>query len=285
MASRLAAAVALGGALLLATTPSAARDEPLWEAGLGVAALHFPDYRGSSESRTYALPSPYFVYRGEILKADRYGIRGILFNTDRIDLNLSVGASLPVRSGENRAREGMPDLNPSIELGPSLEVNLWRAADRRAKVDFRIPVRGAMTIESHARFVGTQVFPHVNLDLHDPMGFTGWNLGMLVGPVFTDGRYNRYFYEVRPQYATASRPAYTPEGGYAGTEFIVGLSKRFPRFWIGAFARYDTLKGARFEDSPLVTSKRYAAGGIGISWILGQSSQRVRVNEYGDDAR
>ena len=65
----------------------------------------------------------------------------------------------------------------------------------------------------------------------------------------------------------------------------MGLSKRFPKFWIGAFARYDTLRGARFEDSPLVTSKRYVAGGIGISWILGQSSQRVRVNEYGDEAR
>ena len=277
--------MALGGVLLLASLPSAARDEPLWEAGLGVAAVHFPDYRGSNESRTYALPSPYIVYRGDFFKADRNGIRGILFNSDRVDLNMSVGASLPVRSGENRARDGMPDLKPSIELGPSLEVNLWRAADRRAKVDFRIPVRGAMTIESRPRFVGTQVFPHVNLDLHDPMGMTGWNLGMLAGPVFTDSRYNRYFYEVRPQYATASRAAYTPDGGYAGTEFIVGLSKRFPKFWIGAFARYDTLRGARFEDSPLVTSKRYVAGGIGISWILGQSSQRVRVNEYGDEAR
>jgi hypothetical protein len=63
-------------------------------------------------------------------------------------------------------------------------------------------------------------------------------------------------------------------------QFIVALSKRFPKFWIGGFARYDSLRGAAFEDSPLVTSKRYAAGGIGISWILGESSQRVKMESF-----
>jgi len=272
--------------MALPCAPALAREEPLWEAGLGVAALHFPDYRGSDQSHTYGLPAPYFVYRGEILKADRHGLRGTLFNSDRIDLNLSVGASLPVDSRKNRAREGMPDLRPSIEAGPSLDVTLWRTAERRAKLDLRLPVRAAVTVESDPRFIGGQFFPNLNLDVHDPLGFAGWNLGMLVGPVFTDARYNRYFYSVPTQYATAQRPAYdAPGGGFAGTELIVALSKRFPRFWVGGFARFDTLRGAKFEDSPLVTSKRYAAAGIGISWILGESSQRVTVTEYGDERR
>jgi MipA family protein len=121
--------------------------------------------------------------------------------------------------------------------------------------------------------------------LHDPLGQAGWNLGLLAGPVFTDRRYNRYFYEVAPQYATASRAAYSPEGGFAGTQFIAALSKRFQDVWVGGFIRYDTLRGARFEDSPLVTSKKYVAGGIGFAWVLGRSSQRVKVTDYGDDAR
>jgi outer membrane protein len=272
--------------LALGCAPAAsARDEPLWEAGVGLAGLHFPDYRGSSETRNYVLPSPYFVYRGDFLKADRYGLRGVFFRNDRFDLNLSIGASLPVRSGDSQAREGMPDLKPSIELGPSLAVSLWRSPDRRARLDARLPLRGAMTIESSPRFIGGQFFPHVNLDLHDPAGFTGWNLGLLAGPVFTDKRYNRYFYRVEPQYATASRPAYEPGSGYAGTQFIAALSKRYPSFWLGGFARYDTLRNAAFEESPLVTSKRYVALGFGISWILGVSSQRVTVTDYGDDRR
>lgn len=281
-ARRIAATAA---AWAIGASPALAREEPLWEAGIGVAAVHFPDYRGSDHGRTYALPSPYIVYRGDFFKADRHGMRGIFFKTDRLDLNLSVGASLPVDSSESPVREGMPDLEPSIELGPSLDVNLWRTPDRRAKLDLRLPVRGAVTIESDPRYIGIQFFPHLNVDIHDPGGLAGWNLGMLAGPVFTDSRYNRHFYAVPRGLATATRPAYEPGSGYAGAQFIVALSKRFPNFWIGGFARYDTLRGAAFEDSPLATSKRYAAGGIGISWIFAQSSRRVTVNPFGDQVR
>lgn len=262
-----------------------ARDEPLWEAGIGVAALHFPDYRGSSQSRTYAFPAPYFVYRGDFLKADRYGLRAVFLNTDWIDLNVSAGASFPVRSSDNRAREGMPDLKPSVELGPSLALTMWRSAERRMKLDVRLPVRGAMTVESSPRFIGGQFFPHVNLDVHDAAGFAGWNLGLVAGAVYTDSRYNRYFYAVPAAYATASRPAYEPGSGYAGMQFLAALSKRFPGYWIGGFARYDILRGAAFEASPLVTSKRYFAAGLGISWILGESSRRVSVGEFGDERK
>jgi outer membrane scaffolding protein for murein synthesis (MipA/OmpV family) len=259
--------------------------EPLWEAGVGVGAVDFPDYRGSSQSRVYALPVPYFVYRGKFLQADRRGVRGVFMDTERVDLNLSVGASLPVDSSRDRAREGMPDLRPTVEFGPSLEFRLWEDDDRLARIDLRMPLRGAVTIERSPRFIGGEFFPHLNLDLLDPWGHAGWNLGLAAGPVFTDGRYNRYFYEVPAQYATAERPAYTPGAGFAGTQFLVALSKRYPRFWVGAFARYDRLNGARFEASPLVTSKGYFAAGFGISWIVGESSQRVPVTEFGERRR
>jgi hypothetical protein len=172
-----------------------------------------------------------------------------------------------------------------VELGPSLVATLWRAADQRVKVDLRLPLRGAITVESNPRFIGGEFFPHVNVDLHDPLGFGGWNLGLLAWPVYNDRRYNRYFYEVKPEFATAARPAYELGGGYAGTQLIAALSKRYPKFWLGGFVRYDTLRGAVFESSPLVTSKRYVAGGFGISWILGESSRRVAVDDYGDERK
>jgi outer membrane protein len=271
---------------MLVPAASFAREEPLWESGLGIAGLSFPDYRGSSQSRGYALPAPYFVYRGDFLKSDRHGLRGVFFKTDRVDLNLSVGASLPVDSSHNRAREGMPDLKPSVEIGPSLDLTMWRSDDRRAKLDVRLPVRAAFTVQSRSRFIGGQFFPHANVDIHEPFGLAGWNLGVLAGPLFTDARSNRYFYDVAPAFATAGRPAYaSPGGGYAGMQFLVALSKRYPGFWIGGFARYDTLRNAAFEDSPLVTSKRYVAGGIGISWIFQESKVRVPVTDYGDERR
>jgi hypothetical protein len=66
-------------------------------------------------------------------------------------------------------------------------------------------------------------------------------------------------------------------------QFLMALSKRYPKFWVGGFARYDTLRSAAFESSPLVTSKRYVAAGFGISWIIGESSRRVPVAQFGDE--
>jgi MipA family protein len=270
----LAAALAPAGAV------AQTREEPLWELGIGVAGLAFPHYRGSDQARGYVLPAPYVVYRGEFLKADRHGVRGLLFGRDNLDLNLSFGASLPVDSSENRAREGMPDLKPSVEMGASLDWTLWESQARGLKLDLRMPLRGVITIESSPRYIGYQFYPHLNIDVDAPGGMSGWNLGMLAGPVYTDTKYNKYFYEVAPEFATPTRPAYTPGGGYAGTQFILAMSKRFPKYWIGGFVRFDTLNGAAFEDSALVTSKRYAAAGIAISWIFNESKQRVTVDKF-----
>jgi len=68
-------------------------------------------------------------------------------------------------------------------------------------------------------------------------------------------------------------------------QFLAALSKRFPKFWVGGFVRYDTLKNAVFEQSPLVTSKSYFAGGFAVSWIFSESKQRVEVTPYGDERR
>jgi MipA family protein len=252
-----------------------AKEEPLYEFGLGVGAIAFDDYRGSATAHGYPLPLPYLLYNGKFLKANRDGIRGTLFNQDRIELNLSFDATTPVRS--DRERSGMPDLKSTVEFGPALDVHLMRSDDGDVKLDLRMPVRAALTVEASPKIIGWTFTPRLALDIKRPLGFAGWNLGLLTGPLFADRRYHSYFYTIAPQYANPTRPAYEASGGYAGTQFISALSKRFPKFWVGAYARYDTLAGATFADSPLVQRKSYMSGGIGISWILGKSSQMVEV--------
>ncbi|HJX58105.1 MAG TPA: MipA/OmpV family protein [Thiobacillus sp.] len=256
-----------------------AAEKPLWELGAGISALSFPDYRGSDQSSLYAIPFPYLVYRGEFLKADRNGIRGTLFGSDRIELNLSLGASLPVNSDGNRARQGMPDLQPTVEFGPSLDLNLWRTPDRRTRLDLRLPVRTAVTVKEGMDDIGWVFSPRLNLDITDVAGLAGWNLGLLAGPMYGSERNHEYFYSVAPQYATAGRPAFDAKGGYAGSQFLMSVSKRYPKYWLGAFARWDSLKGAAFVDSPLVKREDYFAAGVGIAWILGESSTRVEAVE------
>lgn len=266
-------------ALCLLAAPAAAEELPLWELGAGIGAFALPDYRGSDEGSGYLLPVPYVVYRGKFLKADRHGIRGTLFDSDRLDLNLSVAASLPVDSSRNTARSGMPDLEPSLELGPSLEIALWRAQDRRDVLALRLPLRAALTLEGSPRAIGWAATPHLNLDLAGRGALSGWNLGMLAGPIYGSRRQHQYFYGVAPQFATPTRPAYDAPGGTAGLQFIAAASRRFDGFWVGAFLRADTLRGAAFAASPLLKRDTYIAAGVGIAWVLGTSSRRVEAPE------
>jgi outer membrane scaffolding protein for murein synthesis (MipA/OmpV family) len=256
-----------------------AEQKPLWEAGLGLGALSFPDYPGSDQRRGYILPTPYFVYRGEILKAGRNGFQAQLLDTQRVDSYLSLSASPPVGSTDNIARSGMPDLKPTVQFGPALDVHLWNSVTARTRLDFRLPLRTAISVAWHPRQVGWLLAPVLNLDVNDVAGLQGWNLGAQTGPLFADRRYNQTYYGVAPAYATATRPAYAASGGYAGSQFTLALSKRFPSFWVGAFARYDNLSGAVFADSPLVRQRQNISAGIGISWILGQSSEMVDSHE------
>lgn len=254
-------------------------EEPLWEAGLGATVLSFPGYRGSDHQRSYVLPMPYFVYRGEIFQADRDGVRGVLFDNRIAELNLSVSASLPVDSDGNDARRGMPDLDPTFEIGPSLEIHLWRSADQRMLLDLRLPVRKAIAVGGSFRDAGLVFTPKVNLDIEDPLGFAGWNLGLLIGADYGNRRQHAYFYDVAPAYVTPERPAYRADGGFGGLKAIAALSKRFDRFWVGCFARYDRLDDAVFAESPLVRQDYAWAAGIGVAWIIGQSSKTVQVRD------
>ena len=257
------------------TPPSYAADAPLWEFGLGAGAIAFQDYRGSDTTHAYPLPVPYIVYNGKFLKADRDGVRGSLFNQDWLEINLSFNLTTPVQN--DRERSGMPDLRSTVEMGPSFDFHLFRSGDRKVKLDLRMPLRAAATVESSPRIIGWTFSPRLNLDLRDPFGIPGWNLGLLAGPLFADRRYHDYFYSVAPQYATPTRPEFTASGGYAGTQTLAALSKRYPKFWVGAYMRYDTLAGAAFVDSPLVQRKSYWTGGFGFAWMIRKSSQVVQI--------
>lgn len=250
---------------------------PLWELGLGVASIRLPDYRGSDQSRTYVLPLPYFVYRGTILKADRDGTRALLLDTGRVKVDVSVAASTPTHSNRDEARTGMANLAGTFEIGPNLNLALAASTTRRWKLNLRLPLRFAATLERSPRYVGNTFSPNLNLDLAGLGG--GWNLGLLTGPLFADRRYHGYFYDVGAADATAIRPAFQARGGYAGWRALAATSRRIGNAWVGAFLRYDDLRGAAFDASPLVRSRSQLTAGIGVSWVLLTSTERVAASD------
>jgi MipA family protein len=264
-------------AALAASISAHAEQQPLWELGLGPAMLVLRDYRGASSSHAYPLPLLYFVYRGKFLRSDREGVRGRIFDQKFLELHISLSATPPVRNAA--ARSGMPGLRSTIEIGPELDMRLWRSAQERVKVDFLAAARSAITLQAKPQDIGWILDPHLALDLESPAGLTGWKLGLLTGPLFATRRYNDYFYTVAPQYATAQRPAYQAPGGFSGTQLVMSLSKRFPRYWTGGYVRYDTLSGASFAASPLVKRNGYWSAGFAIAWMIGRSGRLVEATD------
>lgn len=266
--------------LACVTGTSIAEEKPLWELGFGFFTLTSPDYRGSDESRDYLLPLPYIVYRGDIIRISRSGIYGRLFETDRVNLDLSADGSVPTDSSKNSARQGMPDLDATFEVGPALEVCLWQTCNGDRKLQFRLPVRAVFSTDFGSIVSrGGSAHPHLNFDIKNIGPGGGWNFGVAAGPLYATERFHDYYYEVAPLYATGTRSAYDARGGYSGSRLTLALSKRFQRVWVGAFARYDTLAGATFENSPLVRSDHAFMAGFSVAWIFAESELFVDVKD------
>jgi outer membrane protein len=255
-------------------------EKPLWELGVGFAALLLPDYRGSNEYRLYPLPYPYFVYRGDVLKVDEHNISGRLFKTDRILLDISIYGYVPVKASNNTAREGMPDLDPTFEIGPAIIINLLENKEDKYKLNLTLPVRAVFSTNfSSVSREGWVFSPRINFEKDDIIPQTGLNLGISAGPMFADSGYHEYYYTVDPAYATVARPAYSAGGGYSGSTFSIGLSKAYKQFIFSAFVSTDFLEGAVFENSPLVKRSTSFMTGISFTWIFFKSAKMVTTEK------
>jgi outer membrane scaffolding protein for murein synthesis (MipA/OmpV family) len=267
-----AAAAAGLACCAVASAQAQAQEEPLWELGAGLGVLSLPHYRGADQSHTWWLPVPYVVYRGDLLKADRDGARARLFEAESDEINLSFGASAPTRSEDNRARQGMPDLAPTVELGPVWNHTFLKGAHHQ--LDLRVPLRAVFSVESPPRHLGWISTPHINLD----RSLGDWNLGLLTGPVFGDRRLHQYFHGVRDSEATASRPAYRAGGGFAGWQSTVAASRQLGPLWLGLFAKFDRIGGSAMGDSPLVRERSQWSAGLALSWIFARSATMVATS-------
>ncbi len=275
MSHRRVAICCLWAALVL-SSPCRGATVPLWELGAGLGTIYLPDYRGADHTSAYALPFPYFAYNGKLLKIDKSGIQGRLFGTDRVLLNLSLGLGVPVSSRDNEARTGMPNLDPTVELGPSLDIHLWQNKLGNRSLWLKFPARAAFSLSADNTAQQGWIFsPFITYRQINHGLLKDWELNISLGPLFADSAYHDYFYEVTPAFANAGRPAYSPGGGYSGSRITIAMQRRYSHFWLGLFARYDNLSGAAFVDSPLVRTQSYFVTGFGVTWVGAESKTMV----------
>lgn len=262
----------LAAAALAVMSLDAAAQEPLplWEAGVGAFGVSTPAYPGSSDRSSRLLPLPFLIYRGEVLRADQGGIGARLFNSERIELDVGLSGALPAHSNNVAARAGMPDLNTLIEFGPRVKILLANPTPT-SRLRLELPLRAVMEVQGGVRRQGATFEPKLSYELRgaDPR----WSYDLSLAAVFGDRRIGRYFYEVAPQYATLSRPAYQADAGLLLTR--VGVSAMFKLnrdVRLFGFVREESYRGAANEDSPLMKKRSGASVGLGFAWTLGRST-------------
>jgi outer membrane scaffolding protein for murein synthesis (MipA/OmpV family) len=249
---------------------------PQWELGAGLALLHRPDYPGADQDRSYVLPFPYVIYRGERIKADREGLRGMLFEHPLWDLDISAGGSLPVNSVDNRAREGMDDLDFSFEIGPSLRFKLHDKLSQ--KLHLRLNLRALLALDDFPvmNYQGWVFNPELRWGQRLSYGLT---LRANVQMRYGSKAYHDYFYGVPPRFATASRPVYEASTGYNSTGAGLNLRWHGKSNWrVIMSLNYLDLHDASFDDSPLFRKNSGVYFGFSVSRILWRSSVKVDSN-------
>jgi len=250
---------------------------PVWEIGVGIGALSFPHYPGADQSQTLVLPFPLVVYRGDTLRADRGGLKGILYDGGDTVIDVSIRGSLPVDSSDNRARSGMEDLDPTLEIGPQISWTLFK--DDRNQLRFRLPFRTVISVGSGLAHEGNVFNPNLRWDhqVNSNFGFT-----TRASLRFGDGKWHDYFYSVNAADALPSRPEYDAPGGYSGSSLSLSGTYKTGDWRLGMALGLEWLNGAAFEDSPLVKQDSAWFVGLALSKTLFKSKRTTSTRVESD---
>ena len=265
------------------TDPNAAPAKPLWELGVAAGGTYSPDYPAADENSLHGLALPYVIYRGDHLRLGKDSIaKGVFFDNEYAELNVSLAASFNTNSSDNNARRGMPDLDYLGEIGPQLKIKLGELYG--AKTELQLPVRAVFSTDfsrvDHRGYLFNPRFSCVRQNIFN----SGIDMNSSIGSSLATKKLQEYFYRVEPRYATATRPAYEADGGYLGSKITLGLSYGITdrvRVYAGGQVAY--YGGAANEDSPLFRQKVNASIHAGFTWSFFQSDTRATSDWNGTD--
>lgn len=232
--------------------PSSEEVPSRWGVGVGFGWIN--DYPGSEQGRARYIVAP--SYRGKNFTVDRQeGVKGSLINDSRFKLSLSFTFMFPTDSDDIPLRQGMPDLDWTLQLGPELQVYLIRTPNHT--MFLRLPLRFAATTDFSHRF-----------DYRDwnfaPSLRNNFKLGEGLGEIstrleldYSSESLNDVFYEVAPAFATPERPAFDAKEGIMET--IVGVTFTYTDFkpwmiFVGTNAYF--MGDAKNTESPLLVKNR-----------------------------
>ncbi len=276
--------------LLLLSLPLAAREaidssefgqvKRKIEVGAAGFISNGPDYPGSEQNHTNGLAVPYLIYRGDRFRlGDDGAVRAMALDTGRFELDLSLAGAFNANSSDNEAREGMPDLDYLFEIGPQLK---WHFAFFQYDDDSQ----GRLTWANHVRAVFSTDFRRLDhqgykyesdlrFERRDLMGVP-WDVFFDVSASWATQEAHAYIYQVDPEFATDTRPAYQASAGYLGTRISLSTSyKHKERLRVFLSGGVGLLHGAANQNSPLLREDVNYSVALGLAYSFYLSDETV----------
>ena len=244
---------------------------PLWEAGIFSTGLTHPAYPGADDQVMRVLALPFAIYRGKYLRIDRgtVGVRAI--KTPRTEVDVGFSASLGSRSADVDARRDMDDLGTLIGFGQRLKINLGDVSTGKVDSKIQIGVRGVLDLDDHFSYRGLAFEPQWINAIHL---LSGWDTTTNFSAILGDQQLVDTYYRVKPDEATATRPAYAAKSGLISLRVGVLATRLLThdvRFF--SYVQFDTVAGAANHSSPLVRRDSGWSAVVGFAWTLSRSER------------
>jgi len=243
---------------------------PRWEIGAAALGVSQQAYPGSDQQVQRGLLLPYFIYRGQWLRADNdsVGLRGV--RTENFELDVGLAGAFGSNSNDIEARRGMPNLGTLVEFGPRAKWKLG-AAPANGRWIVELPLRAVLDLSDSLAHRGWSLEPKL---VYQRRADNAWRYNVAVSAIIADSKLANTFYGVAPPFATAGRNAYVAQPGLVAWRLSTSFTRSLGRDWrLLAFVRVDNVAGSANRDSPLQRQSTGWSTGIGVSYTWMRSSE------------
>lgn len=255
---------------------------PKFEFGFAAAALQVPAYPASAVKSDRQFLAPWFIYRSDSVQVKDGGVKLVAYESDKLIIDLGIGAALNADTSDTPLRDGMPDIDYILELGPRFDVPLTDKTTNgiRTRLNWISALRFAVSTDfKRLDYRG----PLVNSQLRYRLGGFNDNKLSFSASVFSTwfgDRLSDYIFSVDSEFATDTRPEFDAEAGFLSVGLSASIGYK-PTDNLTTFigVGYTSLAGSKNEDSPLFETDNNANILLGVSWRLYKSKSLVTVRE------
>ena len=254
---------------------------PQWEFGLAAAALRVPAYPSSAATSERQFLVPWAVYRGDKVRLQDGGAKLIAIENSRFTIDVSIAASLNANSQDAPLRQGMPDLDYLLELGPKIDYRLFDRqleSGQRRRMSWSTALRAAIStdfasVDSRGAVLGTQLRYR-----HSGLADGKASLSVSLSAAWASEKLLDYFYQVDQAFVTPDRAAFDAGAGFVGAGLRFGFSRQITPRWSAYLGVGAALhQGAKNRNSPLFERESNFSAFGGFSWEIKRSKATITV--------